>query len=116
MRHPDPDDRVDGDPGWDEEKDAALAEELRVLPQTPFVMRWRRGVFVLDAVGEEGEREQIDPTVDEEGARPEDLPEGPRKRRPCNKESAERRHLKECDHAPAQLLVVAGARRNVGED
>ena len=57
MRHPDPDDRVDGDPGWDKEKDAALTEELRVLPQTPLVMRWRRGVFVLYAVGEEGERE-----------------------------------------------------------
>jgi hypothetical protein len=73
-------------------------------------------VFVLDAVGEEGERKEIDPTVNEEGTRPEDLPEWPRKRRPCNKEPAERRYLKEGDRASAQLLVVARARRNVGED
>ena len=73
-------------------------------------------MFIFHAVGEEGERKQIDATVNGECANRKEIPERPGKRCARDKEATERRNFKKRDDATAQFGIVAGLRRDVGED
>ena len=116
MWYPDADDGVDRDPGWYEEQDPSLAEQLDVLAEAVLSLRWWCGVFIFHAVGEEEEGEHVDHTIYGKGCRPEDRPERASQGRSRNEESAESRHFKEGDDAAPQRGVVTRLRRDVRKD